>query len=142
MAYLDEAGLETLWSLIEDADGALKALIEKRQEVEYGSYVGTGKYNSSYPNSLKFSFAPSMLIMICSVRNDGYLNSFPSGSGKWFESVKWVKNTYSERAGIGGNGNHQGKFDAGTNTYYWYNTSSSSYQYNDSDKTYYYVVFK
>ena len=56
MAFLDETGLAELWSLVkaEDAKGV---------KIAAGSYVGTGTYGSSNPNSLTFDFVPKIVML-------------------------------------------------------------------------------
>lgn len=112
-----------------------------------GSYVGTGTYGSSNPNSLSFSFAPKII----------WCASSPQEQYSW-EYVTCVQTdilstSYQTYAGFGRNTQSnsniltQGRKSADGKTFFWYNGydgSSASYgaqyQLNTSGKTYHYTA--
>lgn len=108
-------------------------------KIETGSYVGTGTYGASNPNTLTFGFAPKFVWIYEWFRSDGWHDAgdaakipfeiIPEGEfGRTYPpSTDPIPstNTYSKRVG---------------STLYWYNTSSAGNQLNYSDSTYYYIA--
>ena len=106
-----------------------------------GSYVGTGKYGSSNPNSLTFDFEPKF-IMISSIERNEYFSIFPCFS---------LPENYPSNVGYGWSGLWNGTLTAMDdnyaklvdNTLSWYYKGSSSAsirQLNSSDTTYTYLA--
>lgn len=94
-------------------------------KIETGSYVGTGTYGSSNPNSLTFGFAPKFFICISS-RGKPCLSSQSDGT-------MWVYGfTY------GGNYNTP-TFSLSGNTLRWYSDTVGP-QLNTEGETYFYAV--
>lgn len=105
-------------------------------KIATGSYVGTGKYGSSNPNSLTFDFAPKILIIPTYMNNSGFLssidfcvvNTIRIQSGKILE---WHSGADSyEIHSINFSGN---KID-------WYSEDNTSSQLNTSGVEYTYIA--
>ena len=108
-------------------------------KIETGSYVGTGTYGASNPNTLTFGFVPKFVWIYEWFRSDGWFDAggaakipfeiIPEGEfgRKYPPSTDPTPstNTYSKRVG---------------STLYWYNTGSAGNQLNYSDSTYYYIA--
>ena len=102
-------------------------------KIETGSYVGTGKYGSSTPNTLTFSFTPKVFILL------GYKDS----ENGWRDSqthhidLTQLTNEYKQH-NVGGY--IYMKF--ANNTLSWYVTGSSSAvnQFNSANTTYSYMA--
>ena len=90
-------------------------------QITTGSYVGTGTYGSSNPNSLTFGFVPKILVVGTS---GGYWNIFIPGIDTGFYTTSDYDNVPSFYQ----------------NSIEWYNSSSATYQFNKSNSTYYYVA--
>lgn len=92
-----------------------------------GSYVGTGKYGSSNPNTLTFDFEPKLVVVRdksgtveCLTLPNGVTSSSTYTSDNAADSmvrVLWSENSVS-----------------------WYHSNSASYQLNQSGKTYCYAA--
>ena len=94
-------------------------------QIATGSYVGTGKYGSSNPNSLTFEFEPKFWWIYA--ESEGlYEDDLTQDSFYW----PWGKN--QNMASI--------KITYTGNTVSWYSPNSSSNQYNDSGRYYYYLA--
>lgn len=63
-----------------------------KARVQFVSYVGTGTYGSSNPNSLTFDFVPKMVIVVSTTTNDPR----PSNNG-WENMLLWVTGIYRTR---------------------------------------------
>lgn len=108
-------------------------------EIETGSYVGTGTYGASNPNTLTFGFVPKFVWIYEWLRSDGWHDAgdatkipfeiIPEGEfGRKYPpstNASRSTNTYSKRVG---------------STLYWYNTDSAGDQLNYSEATYYYIA--
>ena len=116
-------------------------------KIETGSYVGTGTYGSSNPNSLTFSFKPK-LVMFTKYKNSngvthnaGYIfgNNYSDGSAIVFD-LSNISDEYSEYRLC----NKGDMIKLVDNTFSWYTTYTNShattYQLNDSAVTYNYVA--
>lgn len=133
MAFLDETGLAELWSLVRSAD----------VKIETGSYVGTGKYGESNPNSITFSFAPKMVFML----KDKYELLFgckgdATGNYRFFLPMYLMDTTYKGNQGFtnGRNQTYYGKRSEDGKTLYWYHDSTATAQLNSSVCEYYYLA--
>ena len=94
--------------------------------MEFGSYTGTGVHGSNNPNSLTFSFAPKMVIVI----KDYYKNSSNAESG-----FIWVSGSTDNQMSL--------KTSVNGNTLSWYTTAATDgngRQMNTGSTTYYYVA--
>lgn len=110
-------------------------------KIATGSYVGTGKYGSSNPNSLTFDFEPK-IVMISSAEHNDYFAIFPCFS---------LPASYPSNIGYGWSGLWNGTLTSLQdnyaklldNTLSWYYAGSSSaaiHQLNYSNTTYTYLV--
>lgn len=108
-------------------------------KIETGSYVGTGLYGASNPNTLTFGFVPKFVWIYEFFRSGGWYDAgdaskipielIPEGEfGRKYPpstTPSHSQNTYSKRVG---------------STLYWYNTDSAGDQLNYSNSTYYYIA--
>lgn len=101
-----------------------------------GSYVGTGSYGASNPNSLTFGFEPK-LVMLTVQKNAGSGDMFLPMGGWWQAGFLWHTGTAASR--IDGTSNMT-YFNVNKNTLSWYSTVSPRAQLNDSSRTYEYVA--
>lgn len=116
-----------------------------KAQIATGSYVGTGTYGSSNPNSLTFDFAPKMVFMLG--RDVQYFGRFPYSGGNthiFVMNMALLTETYNERLGFTYDASTSyesyGKRSADSKTIYWYNTSSALSQCNSVNRTYYYLA--
>lgn len=91
--------------------------------IEMGSYVGTGQFGSSHPNSLSFSFNPRFVYIM------GW------NSGAFIKEAPWgvITDFTSD--------NDKMPVTWGNKTMSWYGVTESQ-QLNEHDETYYYIAFK
>ena len=99
-------------------------------QVYTGSYVGTGTYGASNPNTLTFPFEPKAIIVqqISDSANGGFFD---------FYAVNGATQTKTNH----GNNNGSIQFDWSGNGVSWYSVTNSSVQLNYSGDTYNYIVF-
>lgn len=100
---------------------------------QYLSYVGTGTYGESSPNSISFVFPP-MLIHIYPADD--------SGVGNWYEAY-WIRGVskMAGRAAFSTTNSRVINYATLTgNTFSWYNTDSNYDQLNAANKKYYVVA--
>lgn len=102
-----------------------------KARVQVVSYVGTGTYGESNPNSLTFDFAPKVVIVAISKYNNAQVSAYPASDG-WSSMFLWVRGMY--KTSINGAGilfTNDGKKLS------WYaNSSADQYQCNMSGATY------
>ena len=158
MAFLDDAGLATLWGLIKAQDSNVIAHADTKAQIAVGSYTGTDTAGSSNPNSLTFSFAPK-LILLFACEGDGSWYGFDSGAGdsgvtpyKYYILCDKLTTSY-QKTGFPGydydraaNLSHAyAKKSSDGKTISWYNAGTkNSYaavaQLNNSGYQYYYIA--
>ena len=112
---------------------------EGMTKIETGSYVGTGTYGSSNPNSLTFGFAPKLVALV--IIGDGE-ERYPGPKATDIIPVMSFKNDDVYRyGGLDDPNQSRGKtklsIDGKTIT--WYSTSDN-YQCNGKDYVYYYLA--
>ena len=120
-------------------------------KIEFKSYTGTGKYGSSNPTSVTFSFTP-MIVMMVAVNNptNSYNIGFNGTLSRQIMTINELSTTYGLGLGFCCDVNSQtnvsnqcyGKKSSDGKTIYWYTGYNSSswgpvYQCNDSNTTYY-----
>lgn len=123
---------------------ALKTLINEGVKFEIASYVGTGLNGASNPNSLTFSFAPTLVIYVGGV----YLPSNVTGHNpddRYLVIPKYMSTSYESYNGFAYTGHTQstayGKVSSDGKTISWYNTNTTSNaQLNSAKYTYYYIA--
>ena len=133
---------------IQDGWLDVRPLYDKPYEV--GSYVGNNKSGIDNPNSLTFSFAPSMICLLFrtsigagtnSTKEEDLTSSGYNKSQKFMVADR-LTTDYRQGEGFGYNSySVYGKKSADGKTFYWYSTSPSD-QCNSSDEVYYYIAFR
>lgn len=117
-----------------------------KARVQVVSYVGTGTYGSSNPNSLTFDFVPKV-VMFLYMQNfiGGYYSRFMHDATSYFTSDRdnVISNTlsteYKQKEGFGYVSTAQhGKISEDKRTIYWYNNNPDN-QANSQGWTYYYL---
>ena len=101
----------------------LGQLGEPGAKIEVGSYVGTGTYGSSNPNSLTFEFVPKLVIIPVNS-----ISGWPVVAINGATKVYWSDNS-----------NYFATFNWNGNTVTWYG-SSALYQLNNSGEEYEYIA--
>lgn len=131
---------------ITEIDGILSGYVAN---IQTGSYIGTGVYGSSNPNSITFGFVPK--IVWCG-RNVFQATTFRGPSGADFGYIgmlitSFLTTSYTKDVGFGYSARNLdnrygvfGKLSADGKTISWYSTESESTQYNESGKTYYWLA--
>lgn len=102
-----------------------------KARVQVLSYVGTGTYGSSNPNSLTFDFVPKMVIVALSKDKDNNPNVMPSPYQGWRNMFLWIygmKKTTTSTSDI--------EFINDGKNFSWYAYSYASNQCNESGSTY------
>lgn len=149
----------------DDVLALLKPLVDNAQtsannkaRIAVGSYVGTGTYGASRPNSLTFDFIPYVLVMLAykesgnffplTSRSDHlYTNTFPCDilSGTGFVSYQFAR--YVSSGGNASSGHIARTSDK--KTLKWYATlinnygnlvDSSEAQYNEANIEYFFIA--
>lgn len=109
-----------------------------------GSYVGTGVFGASNPNSLTFDFVPKTIFVL--QPDGGWMWSHNTGYYTWAVALAGVSNEYMAGLGFGYSGNSS---DSGRRyakkakdgkTVYWYQTVSAWFQLNAAGVTYTYIA--
>lgn len=98
--------------------------LDQSTKIATGSYVGTGTYGDSNPNSLTFEFEPKLVI----VNYSGFA-IFVRGSTKTLVAVSESNYPFKEN-----------EVSWGVNKVSWYHTGNSERQLNKSGITYFYVA--
>lgn len=96
-------------------------------QIETGSYVGTGTYGSSNPNSLTFEFEPK-LVFISSKDQDPPVCAFAINGQTTFSRTNTGDSSETNRCSFSGN------------SFTWYNGKYANIQFNMLDRTYCYVA--
>lgn len=120
--------------------------------IETGSYVGTGTYGASNPNTLTFVFVPKFVIFI----DNGYYNGSKTIYEALFQRARNLVNcellpdSYGDSAYFLGPSGYSGRQYTdwkeaawktnGGKTINWLSTNSAVYQFNEINKTYYYIA--
>ena len=116
-------------------------------KIAVGSYVGTGTYGATTPNSLMFDFAPKMVMVFQTHTRNINSGGNLLGSDAW--SCYFVQNTdllttdYVGGRGFGAHFNNYpyGKKSVDGKALYWYHTNGAKYQANEDKTTYSYIAF-
>ena len=123
MAYISEP----VYSLYDISDNFLLKL--PGVQIETGSYVGTGTYGASNPNSLTFEFEPKILIVQKDSTNYAAYSKIVAQNG-----MKTANNGESA-----GNDDYYVTFINWTHEVSWYSSSKNG-QLNSLGTTYYYLA--
>lgn len=92
-------------------------------KIETGSYVGTGKYGASNPNTLTFRFVPKFVFVSSGGTNSSYF--------LWVQGCNGTSGEYND---------HLSVVVVSGNTLSWYNTNNEISQRNIKGVTYYYIA--
>ena len=100
-------------------------------KIETGSYVGTGTYGASNPNTLTFGFTPKMVFMTDGANSfdDRYTLFFP-----WLESITALNINRLNQDGYALSTTISG------NTISWFNGHSADFQWNTANHKYCYLA--
>lgn len=99
--------------------------------IEVGSYVGTGTYGSSNPNTLTFGFEPQLVAIFS-----------PSGNGNYAYKLFMLRNVLGASI-FDPDGNNNGvivTWSEKSVTWYVYESKNATYQMNRSNYTYHYIA--
>ena len=131
-------------------DGWLDVRPEYEKSYEFGSYIGNGKYGVDNPNTLTFSFAPSMVHLLFRTAPEAGTNAGKdeniTGEGYNKEQKFMVANRlttdYRQSEGFGFSSySTYGKKSADGKTFYWYSADMTN-QCNATGTEYYYIAFR
>lgn len=110
---------------------AIDEAVSRGVKIEVGSYVGTGTYGSSNPNTLTLEFEPKLIV----ITEKGY-GVNPLGS-QWNNSVILVQGSYSMYVQT----SKLCKFNVAGKNATWYTEGSAGFQQlNSSGTTYNYIA--
>lgn len=106
--------------------------------IETGSYVGTGTYGASNPNTLTFRFAPKLVLIYNGSKDYAMFFAFGLGGGytsggylfAWSSEMAVSNDTYAKI-----NGNVLNWYASNTSA-----TTSRSIQFNVESQTYHYLA--
>jgi hypothetical protein len=126
----------------DDVLKVIRSVLDIKTEMEIVRYTGTGTYGADNPNSITFSRAPQLIIMIGGRHTNGNKMWAQIGNEKdWIYMLptEALPTEYEERIGLGNNANGRvcGKKSEDGKTISWYNGDYASWQYNDSNMVYY-----
>ena len=117
-------------------------------KIETGSYIGTGKYGKSNPNTLTFEFAPK-IVFLTNLHSNVDTSIGPYGTPQMIDISflkNYASNSYINYIGFGLSSYSEGgahyfysKWEPSTNTLYWYN-ERYSVQCNEAGGIYYYIA--
>ena len=115
----------TQWVLLNPAGGV---------RVVSGSYVGTGKYGSSYPNAITFGFRPKLVVV--QAQTTSQFRGTSIGSFDWVLLSEDVSDVYMDEGG-------SAKITFSDTGVSWYSTGSGGEggQLNYAGRTYSYIAF-
>ena len=133
-------------------NNAITSALSGFARIETGSYVGTGTYGASNPNTLTFGFAPKFVIFI----DNGYYNGSRTLYMALFQKARNLINcellpdSYGDSAYFLGPSGYNGQQYTdweeaawktnGGKTINWLSTHSDVYQFNEINNTYYYIA--
>jgi hypothetical protein len=141
-AALEEAG-QSVGDVFDTYPAAIRAVVSSGTKISTGSYVGTGTYGESNPNSLTFEFAPKLLFMTmaknpevkyfydlyhvgCNPLDCTILNT------EYQENIGFYDTTYNNYS--------YAKKSADGKTINWYSKGKVSDQLNELNYRYYYFA--
>ena len=115
-----------------------------KAKVQVLSYVGTGTYGSSNPNSLTFDFAPRVVVLLGVVDPNGNLRSIHAWDVNYIDIriPSITPTTFTAYYGFGQTSyaSYQfGRVSTDRKTFYWYGSKSAFSQLNESGYVYYYL---
>lgn len=117
-------------------------------QIQTGSYVGTGTYGKSNPNSLTFDFAPDVVLLTMLKVSGSYTsyNSIFGIGGVVCIDTSTLSENYIQYQGFfyskSDNSYSYGKKSSDGKTLYWYNTRGAVNQINSTEYQVYYIGIK
>lgn len=143
-----------LYGLGTDAvpDDALSAIYDILSDplIQEVSYTGTGRYGSSSPSSVTFSFAPDVVIAMGFERDESYIQRFGTEiEGVWVTYTKFMStdaylvsyNAFSDGSS-GSAGTVYAKISENGKMLSWYNTEGASQQLNHLGDVWHFIGIK
>lgn len=131
-------------------DGWLDIRPEYEKSCEFGSYIGNGKYGVDNPNTLTFSFAPSMVHLLFRTAPEAGTNAGKNenltgegyGNEQKFMVASRLTTDYRQSEGFGySSASTYGKKSTDGKTFYWYAADMTN-QCNATGTEYYYIAFR
>lgn len=117
-------------------------IINSSSKIEVISYVGTGTYGESNPNTITCSFPIKAILMIASQSSSGY-GSISGYLARTYIVSNVLSTSYTEGTGLLSDARDTfayGKISSDYKQYSWY-TFDEYKQFNNSGTTYYVLVF-
>lgn len=117
-----------------------------KARVQVVSYVGTGTYGESNPNSLTFNFAPKIVKFLFQVEvgigNHSKIENFQQDDEQYYMVSDRLTTEFAQGEGFGYNSYAvRGKKSADGKTFTWYTGISSQAQGNQNGMKYYFIAF-
>lgn len=117
-----------------------------KARVQVVSYVGTGTYGESNPNSLTFNFAPKIVKFLFQVEvgigNHSKIENFQQDGEQYYMVSDRLTTEFAQGEGFGYNSYAvRGKKSADGKTFTWYTDISSQAQGNQNGMKYYFIAF-
>ncbi len=116
-----------------------------KARVQVVSYVGTGTYGSSNPNSLTFNFAPKIVKFLFQVEvgigNHSKIENFQQDGEQYYMVSDRLTTEFAQGEGFGYNSYAvRGKKSADGKTFTWYTDINSQAQGNQKGMKYYFIA--
>lgn len=117
-----------------------------KARVQVVSYVGTGTYGESNPNSLTFNFAPKIVKFLFQVEagigNHSKIENFQQDGEQYYMVSDRLTTEFAQGEGFGYNSYAvRGKKSADGKTFTWYTGIGSQAQGNQNGMKYYFIAF-
>lgn len=117
-----------------------------KARVQVLSYVGTGVYGESNPNSLTFNFAPKIVKFLFQVEvgigNHSKIENFQQDGEQYYMVSDRLTTEFAQGEGFGYNSYAvRGKKSADGKTFTWYTGIGSQAQGNQKGMKYYFIAF-
>ena len=111
-----------------------------KARVQVVSYVGTGTYGSSNPNSLTFDFVPKVVMYLGANKDNGNTQSSTTKRAMFQKelTINYVSGFGFSLDSSGYPG--YGKRSTNGKTFYWYTTGAARHQLNESSYIYYFLA--
>lgn len=117
-------------------------IIDNSSKIEVISYVGTGTYGESNPNTITCSFPIKAILMIARQNSSGYA-SISGYLAQTYIVSNALSTSYTYDTGLLSDtrdGSAYGKISSDYKQYSWYAFAAND-QFNNSGNTYYVLVF-
>ena len=157
-ATLLQDATAALYGLGTDAvpDDALSAIYDILSDplIQEVSYTGTGRYGSSSPSSVTFSFAPDVVIAMGRERDGDYVQRFgcetSDKTNYWMSYTKFLSvnsyepsyNAFMDGTGPNSSGYTYARLENDGKTLSWYRTDGAYQQLNYSGDVWHFIGIK